>query len=150
MPMSNYPKWWNTTVTIFNRYENPITHVISWYKTVVDGCFWKYVGNKVTIGDSVIETDNTICRIRENENFLEKYQWVALTNEERLTKFTVGQGDLIIKGSVSDIIDEYTAGSRSTDVIAKYRELQGCIEVQRVAINTTGGRNNPHYLVNGV
>lgn len=148
--MSNYPKWWNTTVTIFNRYENPITHVISWYKTVVDGCFWKYVGNKVTIGNSVIETDNTICRIPENANFLEKYQWIALTNEERLTKFTVGQGDLIIKGSVADVIDEYTAGSRSTDIVAKYRELQGCIEVQRVAINTTGGRNNPHYYVSGV
>ena len=148
--MSNYPKWWNTTITIFNRYENPITHVISWYKTVLDGCFWKYVGSKVNIGNSVIETDNTICRIPENADFLEKYQWVALTSEQRSKFFTIAQGDLIIKGSVDDVIDEYTAGSRSTDVIVKYRELQGCIEVQRVAINTTGGRNNPHYYVTGV
>lgn len=63
--------------------------------------------------------------------------------------FTVGLGDIIVKGEVADSIDEYVSGKRSSDLLQKYK-MQGCIEVQKVAINTGGGRNSPHYYVEGV
>lgn len=145
-----YPQWWNTTITVFNKYTDPVTEKVSWFKYTIQGCFWKYVGDKVTVGNTVLETNNIICRIPENPAYLENYQWVALPNDQMSDYFTLSQGDIIIKGVVDENIDEYTKGSRSTDIIAKYKGLQGCMEVETWAINVGGGRNNPHYYVKGI
>ena len=145
-----YPEWWETTVTIFNKFKDPHTKVVRWYKTVVEGVFWKYVGDKVTIGKTVLETNNIICRIRKDEKFLEKYQWVQMPNDEMENYFTLGKGDIIVKGEVDDVIDEYETGKRSTDLIAKYKELQGCMSIEEIAINVGAGRCNEHYYVKGI
>lgn len=149
--MSNLnPIWWDTTLTIYNKYKDPQTQLIRWYRKSVTNCFWKNVGDKVNINQVVLETNNIICRIPEQENFREKYLWIAIPNDQMGNYFTLGPGDIIIKGEVSDIIDEYTAGHRASDLIAKYKDLQGCMEIQQVSINTGIGRNNPHYFVKGI
>ena len=147
--MSNYPIWWDTTVTIYNRYEDAQTNLVSWMRTVVTGCFWKYSGDKVSVGNVVLDTKSVICRIRKNPNFMEKYQWQQLPNDEMPNYFTIGLGDIIVKGAVTDEINEYTSGSRSSDLLEKYRNLQGCMEVEDFSINTGIGRNNEHYLTRG-
>ena len=63
---------------------------------------------------------------------------------------TFGAGDIIIKGEVDDVIDEYTKGHRSSDILDKYKPLQGCIEVDSVGINVGAGRCMEHYTVRGV
>ena len=68
--MNNYPSWWNTTVTLFNKYEDPTSQLITWYKTVIDGCFWSNIQDRVKIGKTVLETDSIICRIRKTGNHL--------------------------------------------------------------------------------
>lgn len=148
--MNNYPQWWNTTITVYNKFEDPLTQIIKWYSTVLDNCFWKYTGDKITIGQTVLETNNTICRIPINEKFLEPYQWRAKPNDEMPNFFTLGVGDIIVKGEVTEQIDEYVSGKRSSNFLSKYKELQGCIEIQEVAINIGGGRNEEHYFVKGV
>lgn len=145
-----YPEWWNTSITIFNKYENPITQVVTWYKHNVDGCFWKYIGDKVNVGQTVLETNNITCRIPENPIYMEKYIWEQLPNAYMGDYFTLGAGDIIVKGSVSDIIDEYQDGKRSSDLIAKYKNLQGCMEIELVANNTGVGLGIPHYHVRGI
>lgn len=154
--MNNYGPWWNTTVTIFNRYEDPQTQLVRWYKHVVPDCFWKYSGEKMVISNSassksvVLETDTIICRIRVNNKFMEKYQWIQLPNDKMGNYFTLGIGDIIVKGEVSDEINEYTAGTRSSDLKKKYKDLQGCLEIQTFSINTGGNRGNEHYYVRGI
>ena len=112
--MSNhYPNWWDTTITIYNRYEDPQTQY------VLKDCFWKYSGNKITIDKVVLDTNSIICRIRVNENFLEKYEWINVPNDEMHKYFTLGQGDIIVKGEVEDEIDEYHSGKRSSDLKKK-------------------------------
>ena len=148
--MSNYPIWWDTTITIYNRYEDPQTQLISWFQTIVKECFWKYVGDKININQVVLETNNIICRIPKNDKFLEKYQWIQKPNDEMSNYFTIGPGDIIVKGEVQDTINEYQSGHRASDLLAKYKGLQGCMEVQEVSINTGVGRNNEHYLVKGI
>ena len=148
--MNNYAPWWDTTVTIYNRYIDPITNIVSWFKTTVANCFWKYTGDKVTVGETILETNNIICRIPKNDKFMESYLWVQLPNDEMANYFTLGQGDIIVRGEVADNIDEYRAGYRSSDFIAKYKTLQGCMEVEEVAINVGAGRGNEHYYVKGV
>lgn len=149
--MSNpYPIWWDTKITIYNKYEDPITHLISWYKHTVSNCFWKYVGDKINVGNVVLETNNTICRIPKNASFLEKYLWIEIPNDQMENYFTLGKGDILVKGEVTENIDEYTAGHRSSDFVDKYKNLQGCMEVQEIALNIGPGRVCEHYLVRGI
>lgn len=148
--MNDYPVWWDTTVTVFNKFKDPQTKVVRWYKTVVEGVFWKYVGDKITIGQTVLETNTIICRIRKDERFLERYQWLQKPNDEMSNFFTLGKGDIIVKGEVDDEINEYQSGQRSTDLVAKYKELQGCMSIEETAINIGAGRCNEHYLVRGI
>ena len=148
--MNNYPVWWDQTVTIYNKYLNPETRVITWYKSVVKNCFWKYTGNKITVNESTIETDNTICRIPKNYKYLDRHEWEILPEESRKEHFCLGTGDIIVKGEVEDIIDDYVAGSRSSDLLTKYRKLQGCMLIERCSVNTGLGRGNEHYYVKGV
>lgn len=147
--MNNYPSWWNSTLTVYNKYTDPQTKIITWHRHVIENCFWKYVGEKVHINNTIIETKDIICRIPKREDFLEKYKWVQLPNDEMDNYFTLGENDVIINGEVDDVIDEYQQGHRSTDIVAKYKALQGCMTINRVAINTDGGRGNEHYYVKG-
>lgn len=148
--MNNYPSWWNTTVTIYNRYEDQQTNLVSWYRHVVEGVFWKYSGNKVFVGNTVLETKDIICRLRKDDRFLEKQEWINIPNDLMTNYFTLSQGDIIVKGIVEDEIDEYVSGKRSSDLKKKYKNLQGCIEIQEWANNTGGGRGNEHYYVKGI
>lgn len=145
-----YPAWWDTTITIYNKFIDPLTQVVTWYRHVVNGCFWKYIGNKVQVGSVTLSTNNTICRIPKQETFLEKHEWINVPNDQMDQYFTLAPQDIIVKGAVNDTIDEYTKGSRATDLLKKYKALQGCIEIQEYTNNTGAGRAQEHYLVNGV
>lgn len=148
--MSKYPVWWDTTITIFNRYEDVQTHLVRWYKTIVTGAFWKYVRDKMYVGEETLEVEKILCRIRQNAAFLEKQAWIEKANDEKEQFFTLSRGDILIRGEVTDDIDEYTAGNRSTDLIDKYKETSDCMEVETISINVGRGRVNPHYLVEGL
>lgn len=150
--MSNaiYPEWWNTTITIYNKYTDPQTEIVKWYKSVIHGVFWKYIGDKIAIGKTVLETNNIICRIRKDDRFLEQYQWLQIPNDKMSEYFTIGKGDIIVKGEVNDEINEYQKGHHSTDLINKYKDLQGCMTIERVAINVGAGRCDEHYYVKGI
>ena len=141
--------WWGDTITIYNRYEDPTTNIVRWYRHELDNCFWKYDGIKFSVGSTVLEGNSIICRIPEDENFLERYEWEALSNDTRSNYFTLGIGDIIIHGGVNDVVDEYINHHRASDLLAKYKRLQGCMEIQSVSINTGTAKAVPHYLVRG-
>lgn len=147
--MNNYPEWWNSTITIFNKFTDKTTQIVRWFKTVLNGCFWQNKSAYLKIDKTVVETNTTVCRIPENENFKEKEAWINIPNDNMNSFFTLATGDFIVNGEASDVIDEYTAGHRSTDVIKKYKDLGRCIVIKNISINVGGGRNNPHYHVTG-
>lgn len=148
--MNNYPSWWNTTITLFNKYENPLTQVITWYKTTITGCFWKNVHEKVKIGEVTLETDSVICRIRKDARFVDAETWLALPADTKANFFTLGFHDIAVNGAVDDVINEYQPGYRSTELLAKYKRLQKCLEVEQFTDNTGGGRGNEHYFIKGL
>ena len=148
--MNNYPRWWNTTVTIYNRFEDPITNVVTWYRHVVHDCFWQQSGNKVTIDKTVLDTKNIICRIRISDKYLSKHLWQQVPNDKMSNYFTLGPGDIIIKDEVDDEVNEYQSNKRSTDLLKKYKALQGCMQIEEFSDNTGGGRGNEHYYVRGI
>ena len=148
--MSNkYPVWWETTITVYNKYEDPQTDLVTWSKKVLNGCFWKASGDKVTVGQVTLDSKSVLCRIPKNDAFVDKYEWMQMSDETRATHFTLGIGDIIVKGNCADTIDEYTSGQRSSNLLEKYRPYQMCLEIDDLAINTGTGRNDEHYYVRG-
>lgn len=151
MSKQGYPIWWDTTVTIYNQYLDPTTDVVTWYRTVVTDCFWKYSGERVMVSDVELNSSTVLCRIPEDEKYLSRYLWIQKPNDEMGNYFTLGRDDIIIPGEVTDEIDEYGRGTgiKSTELLAKYANLQGCMKITSIAENVGIGRNNPHYLVMG-
>lgn len=145
----NYPEWWSDTITLFNRHEDADTNVVSWYKTILHGCFVKNVINKVALvgGNTLLEANDFIVRIPENDRFRNYGDYIS--NDLMDSFFTLHQGDIIIKGSIDDDIDEYMNGKRSTDILAKYKEYGCCMVVKKWQDNTGKGRELPHYYVSG-
>ena len=149
--MSNkYPIWWDSDLTLYNKYTDPQTQITTWYRTVLNDCFWKPAGNKISIGNTILETNDIICRIPESTGFRDKKEWTDTPNDLMSNYFTLAVGDIIVLGIVNDEINEYVSGRRSSDLVSKYKALQGCIEIQQVADNTGLGRCNPHYFIRGV
>lgn len=148
--MNNYPVWWDDTITVYNKYVDQQTMIITWFRHVLHNVFLKRTGNKVIINNVELETDGIICRIPQNDAFLPKYVWVQIPNDRMANYFTLAPGDIIVFGEVEDTIDEYIAGHRSNDLKAKYKELQGCMEIQDMSVNVGLGRNEQHYYVRGI
>lgn len=149
MSKSGYPIWWESTVTIYNKYTDPQTDMVTWFKTVITDCYWHLVGNELSIGGTVIDSKSIVCRIPKDTRYKDKSEWIMLPNDQMKDFFTLGQGDIIVKGTCDFVINEYQSGHRSTDLLAKYREYQQCMEISEFADNTGVGRNNEHYVARG-
>ena len=143
--MNSYPIWWNTTVTLYNRYEAKNGET-TWYRTVLTGCFWKYITDYTRTNDATEMTKVLLCRVRKNSNFLVDHEWYA--SDDKDTYFTFNEGDILIEGEVDDTIDDYTKGSRSSDLLKKYKSR--CAQITECRINVGDGRVAEHYVVRGI
>lgn len=153
--MNKYPMWWDSAITLYNQYTDPLTQVVTWYRTVIGqnepkmGCFWKNDNTRVQVGDTAISSSSIICRIPKQENYLDRFSWTNLTNDVMADYFTLGRGDILIKGIVEDEIDEYSKGHRSSDLLTKYKNMLECMQIEEFTVNVGPGRVNEHYYVRG-
>lgn len=143
-----YPEWWDKGITVFNKYKDPTTAVVTWFATKLSGCFWKDVGTTMAVGNAIVMSSDIICRIPEQANYLSPFDWYEL--QDKSGSFTLKQGDIIVLGECNDTIDEYTKGQRSTDLLTKYHEIDSCMEIKKVAVDTMTGMILPHYRVTGI
>jgi hypothetical protein len=148
--MNVYGEWWNNTITLYNKFTDPTTHKVSWFRTVIPDCYYEHTQNKLTVGQAVIASDVSICRIRVNDAFLNKRAWNELSAEDKAQHFTLSIGDIIVAGEVEFDVDEYAKDHRSSDLVKEFREWPGCFTVESVNINVGGGRGNEHYHARGV
>lgn len=138
--------FWNRTITLYNKHEDEQTGLIRWYRRSLNNCFYKSTNNTINIGGVQLQTDDNIIRIPEQPNYLPPYKWLQVPNDEKSQVFTLKGGDLIILGDVSEDIDEYTQGRRSTDIIKKY-SLLGSVFIK--SVNSNDFMPGAHYLVRG-
>lgn len=146
---SIYPIWWDSDITIFNKYEHPQTQLVTWHKHTLSNCFVQTAKSMLSAGQITYDTSNIIVRIPQNDNYKDYGEWINIPNTEQGNYFTLHQGDIIIKGNIEDIIDEYTNGIRSTDLISKYKNIGVCFTIDRWQDNTGTGRGTPHYFASG-
>lgn len=147
--ISTYPIWWDSSITLYNRYENPITNMVTWYKTYISNCCIQSAKTMISGGQTVYNTDNNIIRIPQNDKFIEYADWINIPNDKQSEYFTLHQGDIIIKGTIDFDINEYEDGKRSTDLIDRYKQLGTCLTIDNWQNNTGNGRIAPHYFVSG-
>lgn len=155
--MSDLPfAWWDKTVTIYNKWIDPVTQHITWYKTKCENCFWKCTNTLFNMGrygvstlGVRIEDNDIICRIPEDTRFVERRVWQEMSDEERGNHFTLSNGDIIVLGEVEDVIDEYTSGQRSTDLLTRYKDYDECLEISSYINNVHTGVSLKHYRVVG-
>lgn len=148
--MSNYyPMWWDTTVTVYTKYENSDTKLITWYKTIIDGCFFKSTQARVQFSTNSIESPSLICRIPKQDNYISKLEWDRIDISLIPNVFSIGAGDIIIKGAVDDYINEYESGHRSSDLLTKYRAYDMALVVKSVTVDVGIGRVDEHYCIRG-
>ena len=149
MSKPGYPIWWENTVTIYNKFVDEQTDIVSWFKMVLTDCFWQLTGTEINVGDVALNSKSIVCRIPKDDRYKDKSEWVKIPNDKMSDYFTIGQGDIVVKGECDFVINEYQDGHRSSDLLAKYHEYQQCMEITQYSINTGLGRNNEHYLVRG-
>lgn len=147
--MNQYPSWWDSTVTIYNKYTDAATKKVLWVRHVVHDCFWFNRDLLTTMGDKVVVSDSAICRIRVDPLFVPDYVWKDLSDADKLIYYTLGIGDIIVHADVADEIDEYTPGKRSTDLLEKYKRAQDRLVIEKCTITVGGGRGIEHYHVRG-
>lgn len=140
----SYPKWWDKSVTLFNRYEDE-SGAAKWYKTILHGCFVKLVTNYGVSADTGNQKEISTVRIRCSNRYIPPAKW--LNDGKRAYGFTLMPGDIIIPGTVNENIDEYESGLRPDDILNKYKAA-GAFTVRSVTINGDGGLK--HYKAEGI
>lgn len=138
--------YWNDTITLYNKFEDTQTGVISWHRHTVEGCFVKRTNNRIKVGGVQKQSDYTIIRIPEQENYLPPHKWAELSANDTTKYMTLQSGDLVFLGNINDEMNERSEGRRSNDIIAKHQAL-GSVFIKSVNINTD--LLNAHYYVRG-
>lgn len=147
--MNSYGDWWDSTITLYNRVKDS-NGKIKWYRHVIDDCFYRHTLDKITMKNTTITSDVSVCRIRVSEDFIPKRQYDELDEISKATMFTVSVGDIVVPEETDFEIDDYKQGSRSSDLKEKFKAYPGCFTAETVSINVGGGRGNEHYLIRGV
>ena len=147
--MNHYGKWWDDTITLYNKVTDRDGKV-TWYRHLLEECFYKHTVEKVTTGDTTLTSDSSICRIKVSDKFITKREYDMLDDSAKEVLFTLAAGDIIVPEEVDFEIDEYTRGKRSSDLIQEYKEYPGCFTIEIVDVKVSGGRGNEHYKVKGM
>ena len=155
--MSNFPfPWWDKTITIYNKYIDPTTQRVSWYRNTVNNCFWKADNTMFSMGrygvstiGVVTENKTILCRIPEDSRYVNKLAWDELSEGERSEHFTLANEDIIVLGEVEDDLNEYASGKRANDLVSKYKKIDSCLTIDNYVDNVRTGVELKHYKVVG-
>lgn len=138
----NYPAWWNRDITLYNRFEDK-DGAVKWYKSIISGCSVKTNPSyKISSGKGTVAC-KSIVRIRKSDYYIPPEEWTETQYREPF--FTLKGGDIVIIGNVSDSVDEYSKGNRSSDILQKYNAR--CFVIGSVSVNDFGSL--AHYMISG-
>lgn len=140
-------RWWNDNLTLYNKYTDPITRLITWYRTVLTNSFYMNQSQNIQFTNVQIKSNNQIARIPQNDKYLPEELWEKIPSDLMSNYFTFSVGDIIVNGIVEDEINEYEQGKRSNDLVAKY-QTKGVFRIQKLQENTS--INPKHYYLVGV
>lgn len=134
---------YNQAITIYNRVksadsEDKREH---WYRTVLHGCFFKSQLHTGYDGEKASMTNTYTVRIPENRNYAPYAKFVKAPN----SRFTVSEGDIVIKGICTE---EITGESPNTASQVLLRHKPDAFKVTAFSDNTSHLMGK-HYRLGG-
>lgn len=120
--------YWRQTVTHYHRTDTAAG--TAWVRSIIKNCFFKATTGQSRMSGATLKADGFVCRF-----------------SPPLSGSPVSVGDILVRGEVADAISEYMAGSRSTDLLAKY--AGDVMVVHAVSHNDGDGLPIPHICVRG-
>ena len=147
--MNIYGDWWSTTITLYNRVSDE-NGKVTWYKTVIPECFYSHTVDTIAINNTILTSDVSICRIKVNDAFVSKHTFLSMSEQDRVSHFTLSANDIIVADEIDFNINEYVKGSRSSDLLKLFKEDPGCFTIKQASNNTGPGRGCEHYFARGV
>lgn len=145
MYRGSYPPSWADTVTLYNQHRSDAdgrTKTV-WLRTVLYGCFYGSQKRQQLDGMTLISVDTHLVRIRATENYKSPDEWHRLSLDQAPLYFTLGKGDVIVKGEVDDSIPDNRSAS---GILSKYPDA---FEVAEAKDNSGPGRFSAHYYGGG-
>ena len=111
----------NTDLTVYNKYI--ASRDEAFLRTEIKAVAWENqkAVNKLA-GGGVISDNKAIIYIpfQRGSAFLSPKTWQALADEDKPDNWTLQEGDIIVKGTISD---EITALFTASDLMAKYDDV---------------------------
>lgn len=120
--------FWHHVVTIYHR-SMAADGTVTWTRTTRSGCFWQYGASQIVSQGAATGTANYTVRIPAPMP-------------------VIAVGDIVVRGTVTDTIDEYTPGSTSLDLLRRYTGR--VLTVGSINDDNDGTRAMPHTKVIGV
>lgn len=120
--------WWNAKITLYHKSANAENNLISWSRSTYNKCFWKGYSGQSRADLAEHGERRAIVRIPTDN-------------------IPVNIGDIVVLGDITDIIDEYTAGLRSKDLLDRYGDNAFTVELYQR--NEPIGLGSTHYRLEG-
>ncbi len=132
----------NDTITLYSKFEYKDEY--NKYKTVylrkeLNNCSWRQSTSTSLIDGSSVTRKAITVRIPQSDNYITPSEWQASTQEAIVDKFTLQEGDLVIRGVVTDETTDLT--------LLKDKYSDRAILIQSVTNNADRGQPLPHYKV---
>lgn len=137
-----YPHWWNTSLTIFNRIFDSSAKQTTWQKTTLHGCFYLQDSGLAYSDAQIRAACSYVVRIPEDSRYVAQSQWENMQNG-RKGRFTLAPGDLIFKGEIREVL----LGGSGNSLLEQYRP--NCFKIQTV-YDGSGYGVLGHYVAEGV
>ena len=134
------------TITVYNNYTDPTTKYKVYLPTVIKNVSWFGEVQVLVSSDGLLSADMYTIRIPINADFgnktyLNPKAFEDIPNDEMSNYWTLSQGDIIVKGEISDT----GANAKPGKLEENYEDV---ITIVSVTDNTTRP-NAPHWKVVG-
>ena len=130
----------NSSMTIYNKYVDPITRLEKWQRHVINEVFWESSKGS-SFAKGINQNDNVTVYIPLNMNYMTYYVNPISFRDNPTGNWTIQTGDIIVKGTVTDSI------TKQSELEKKYAEVYN---VTKLTPNLFGSSNMHHFQVGGM
>jgi hypothetical protein len=90
----------NTDITLYNKYYDISSGYDKYQRIVIKGVNWQDKRNATISDKGLLLADSILIFLDKKDNYVSPKRFRKLSNEERISYFTLTAGDKIVKGEV--------------------------------------------------
>lgn len=130
-------------ITVWNRWEDPVTGLETWHRHIVSGCYWENEAARTTDPQGAVRMTNTyLVLVEAAPEYVAPNTWDSLDEEDRTKQFTFRPGDFVGRGMLG------SDGMSIADVKKAFSVVG--FTVQTAIDNTQLYKRGGHYELRGV